>query len=226
MMQSKDLEKTFFSLFMLFGVLGYMVIASFSFPKERIFHSIFLMLIAASVVSIYYQVIPRAHKIRCRKLRTLKVLLVIFLLFSVIVGIFRFNSEVHTRSALAARKLDYFELVIQEIDRADSWFYTLDPASTPLIWYKGMANLSLGRRAQALDDFKKAYEHHPNHIHVLNNLGTCYALLQNPEKAIEFYRKALAISPGFERCLMNLHTLDEVAEKHTDVREISRRSNL
>jgi tetratricopeptide (TPR) repeat protein len=89
-----------------------------------------------------------------------------------------------------------------------------------------MANFLLGHRAQALDDFKKAYAHHPNHIHVLNNLGTCYALLQHPEKAIEFYLKALEISPGFERCLINLRTLDEATEKHRDARNISRRSNL
>ena len=136
------------------------------------------------------------------------------LTFSVFVGIVRFKSEIHTRHALAARHLNYWDLVIREIDRANSWFYTLDPASTPLMWYKGMANFSQGRRAQALDDFKKAHQHHPNHIHVLNNLGTCYALLQHPEKAIEFYRKALEISPGFKRSLINLRTVHEATGLH------------
>jgi len=207
-LQSQDLNKTLFSLLMLFGIIGYMIIASFSFPKERIFHSIFLILIAASVVSTYNQVFPKPRKIGCHKIRSLKILIVSFLIFSVFVGIVRFNSEVHTRNALAARQSDSWELVINEIDRADSWFYTLDPTSTPLMWYRGMANFLQGRRETALDDFKKAYEHHPNHTHVLNNLGTCYALLQHPEKAIEFYRKALEISPGFERCLINLRILE------------------
>ena len=226
MLNSQDLYKTLFSVLMLFGMIGYMIIASFSFPKERIFHSIFLILIAASVVSTYHQVFPKPRQIGCRKIRSLEILIAIFLIFSVFVGIVRFNSEVHTRNALAARQSDDWELVIHEIDRADSWFYTLDPTSTPLMWYRGMANFLQGHRENALGDFKKAYEHHPNHIHVLNNLGTCYALLQHPEIAIEFYRKALEISPGFERCLINLRTLEEATEKHRGARDISRRANL
>ena len=91
---------------------------------------------------------------------------------------------------------------------------------------QGNGEFFTGSPGNALDDFKKAYAHHPNNIHVLNNLGTCYALLQHPEKAIEFYRKALEISPGFERCLINLRTLDAATEKHRGARDISRRANL
>jgi hypothetical protein len=225
-LQSQDLYKSLFSLHMLFGLFGYMIIAFFGFPKERIFHSIFLMLLAASVVSTYNQVFPKPHKIKRHKIGFLNILMVFFLIFSVFVGIVRFKSEVHTRNALAARQSGNWELVIHEIDRADSRFYSLDPASTPLMWYRGMANFFLGHRAQALDDFKKAYAHHPNHTHVLNNIGTCYALLQHPEKAIKFYRKALEISPGFERCSINLRKLDKATEKHRDAQDISRRSNL
>ena len=142
--------------------------------------------------------------------------MVFFLILSVAVGIVRFNSEIHTRNALAARQSGNWELVIHEIDRADSWFYSLDPTATPLMWYRGMANFFRDRRGQALDDFKMAYGHHPNHIHVLNNLGTCYALLQNPDKAIEFYRKVLQISPFFKETLVNLCAIYGVGGNHQE----------
>ena len=76
--------------------------------------------------------------------------------------------------------------------------------STPLPWYKGVANFSLGNIEGAFDDFKRAYEIHPNHIHVLNNLGTCYAVLGDYKRAAECYQKVLAISPGFDETLINL----------------------
>ncbi len=76
--------------------------------------------------------------------------------------------------------------------------------STPLPWYKGVANFSLGNIEGAFDDFKRAYEIHPNHIHVLNNLGTCYAVLGDYKRAAECYQKVLAISPGYKETLINL----------------------
>ena len=242
--QSPDSDRAFFALMMFFGIMGYMIIAFFSFPKERIFHSVFLMLMAAAVISIYHEVFPgtltRTSRNQKRKLITkvrkhekernqiscfrysmfpwlknfaaksaeiitkrlkfklpirtaFAAVVGIMLIFSLFVGIVRFNSEAHTRNALAARQSENPEAVISEIDKAASWFYSLDPTSTPLMWYRGMANFQLGHREKALEDFKKAYEHHPNHIHVLNNLGTCYALLKQPEKA----RRILSKSIGY-----------------------------
>jgi O-antigen ligase len=223
--QFRDFYNALFFFFMLFGLIGYVIIAFFGFPKERIFHSIFLMLMAGSIVSKYHQVFPKTSKNGGYKIRILHLAVVFFLSFSVFVGMLRFKSDLHTRNALAAHQAEDWELVISEIDKADSWFYSLDPTATPLMWYRGMANYYQGHKAQALADFKRAYRHHPNHIHVLNNIGTCYALLHYPEKAVKYYRKALAIAPGFEKCLMNLRQLNGATEKHRDSRDISQRSN-
>jgi len=83
----------------------------------------------------------------------------------------------------------------------------MDPASTPLPWYRGIANFSLGNTAEALEDFKKAYRIHPYHIHVLNNLGTCYALSGDYQTASKYYKKAIAISPGFIEAVDNLKSV-------------------
>jgi tetratricopeptide (TPR) repeat protein len=138
--------------------------------------------------------------------------LMALLLMCIIFGYGRLRSEFHTKRALDAQKDKNWGLVISEINQADSLFYNMDPMSTPLSWHKGVANFSLGNIEEAFDDFKRAYEIHPNHIHVLNNLGTCYAVLGNHERAAEYYQKALAISPRFDETLINLrviHTSDD-----------------
>jgi tetratricopeptide (TPR) repeat protein len=125
----------------------------------------------------------------------------------ILVGYGRLEAEGHTRKAISAYRDGAWEQVIAEIGHVNSGFYPLDPTSTPLSWYRGMANLSLGRIEEALEDFKRACLAHPYHIHSIHNLGTCYALNGDHENAIKAYRKVLAISPGFRDAQENLDLL-------------------
>lgn len=95
-------------------------------------------------------------------------------------------------------------MVIAEIDKGYSQWATLDPMSTPLKWYSGEANFLMNNIPQALEDFKSAYKSHPYHIHVFNNLATCYEMSGDHDKAITHYNAALQIYPIFEDALVNL----------------------
>jgi O-antigen ligase len=199
-----DRNHKLLSLLMFFGIVGYMVDAFFCFPKERMFHSIFLLLMMAVIVSIYHQ------SFGCKKAipRSFMFALIIpsfaLLLFAIAVGYIRLNAEIYTKRAYAARAAQNWPAVILEIDKGYSVFATLDPMSTPLQWYRGEADFLMNNVPQALVDYKKAYNAHPYHIHVLNNLATCYESLGSHDQAIEYYNKALKIHPQFEEALINL----------------------
>ena len=188
----------------LFGIIGYMVIAFFSFPRERILHNILLMLNLACIVAVYHRSFPTPVKVGYSKILILNCLTMLFLIICAIGGYARLESETHLKSALAARQTGDWRTLKSEIDKADSSFYQLDPASVPLAWYRGIANYSMGQFGEALDDFKRAYQIHPNHIHVLNNLGTGYAQAGDYEKAATYYKKALEILPEFDEARINL----------------------
>jgi len=205
--KTKDTDRKVFSIFMLFGIVGYMIISFFSFPKERIFHQLFLMLITAGVVCEYHRLYPIKRKVVYPKVLSLNISLPILLAVCILFGYARLESEIHSREALSARKAKHWDRVIHEINKADSWYYNMDPVSTPLSWYRGMANFSLGRISEALKDFKRASEIHPNHIHVLNNLGTCYALREDYPKARDYYQRTLAVSPGYREARVNLKNI-------------------
>jgi tetratricopeptide (TPR) repeat protein len=189
---------------MFFGIVGYMVDAFFCFPKERIFHSIFLMLMMAVVVSIYHQSFGCKKTIPRSFMCALTTPSLALLLFAIAVGYIRLNAEIYTKRAYAARAAQNWPAVISEIDKGYSVFATLDPMSTPLQWYRGEAHFLMNDIPQALVDYKKAYKAHPFHIHVLNNLATCYESLGNHDQAIEYYNKALKIHPQFDEALINL----------------------
>ena len=205
--RSTDTDRKVFAILMLFGLVGYMVISFFSFPRERIFHNIFLMLMTACVVSSYHLLFPTPPKMTSRSALILNGAVLLLSGICIYIGYARLGSEIHAKEALSARKAGHWERVISEIDKTDLRFYNMDPASTPLSWYRGMANFSLDRIKEALEDFKKAYKIHPNHVHVLNNLGTCSAILNDDKSALQYYQKALGLSPRFKATRVNLRAV-------------------
>ena len=86
-------------------------------------------------------------------------------------------------------------------------FYDIDNTSTPLLWYRGVAYFSLKNYELALKDFKQAYQINPNHIHVLNNLGTTYQLIGNSELAKLYYKQAIKVNPTFKEVRVNLSAI-------------------
>ncbi|MDD5327901.1 MAG: O-antigen ligase family protein [Phycisphaerae bacterium] len=199
-----DRNHKLFSLFMFFGIVGYMIDASFCFPKERIFHSMFLLLMMAVIVSIYHQAFGCKKTVPRWFMSVLVVPSFALLLFAIAVGYIRLNAEIYTKRAYAARAAQNWPVVILEIDKGYSVFAALDPMSTPLQWYRGEANFLMNNVPQALIDYEKAYKAHPFHIHVLNNLATCYEMQGRHDQAIRYYNKALKIHPQFDETLINL----------------------
>lgn len=201
---SDNFDDHLLSITMACGIIGYLTISFFDFPKERIEHLLYIALILSTILATYDKLFPLRMKHMGMVIPGLCGIIVLVLAFSIGVGCFRVHAEIHTRKALAAKQTFDWDGVIREIDEAYSEYATIDPMVTPLPWYRGVAFFSKNNTTEALKDFERAYAIHPYHIHVLNNLGTCYEVSGDHSKAIEFYTKALAISPRFEESLLNL----------------------
>ncbi len=188
---------------LIFVITGYAVISFFDFPKERIAHQVMWATILALVISLHN---PSAVQLKISKkmVIALNSLVLLFSTICLLFGAIRTNSDKYMIKVLNFRKSSEWSYAIDESDRIPSFLYTMDHTSTPVSWYRGIANYSLNRYEEALKDFKKASSIHPNHIHVLNNLGSCHETLKNHSAAEKAYLKALAISPGFDEVLVNL----------------------
>lgn len=213
------------STFIFFGIVGYMTISFFTFPKERIFHSMFLLLMMAIVISIYHRSSDNLKNIPRPFMFMVGIPAIVLLLFATFIGYTRLNAEIHTKRAFEARRVQNWQVVISEIDKGYSVFATLDPTSAPLYWYRGEANFLLNNTKQALADFKKAYKAHPYHLYVLNNFATCYEMTGNHNQAINYYNKALEIYPEYEDALINLGAAYYNAGRYDLAYEVLSRSN-
>ncbi len=192
------------SLTLLFAVICFMVDSFFSFPRDRTELLTFLVLTLAAVASVHHRL--RGSQ-RSPSRRFVAVALLLCLLSSVAavaVGVIRLGGETHIKLAWQAKSIGNWTEVIRQIDLARSPLLTLDPTSTPLLWYRGVARVLLGEKERACQDFALANRDNPNHPQVLNNLGTCAELKDDHDQAVAYYERAVRIAPRFEDAWLNL----------------------
>lgn len=163
-------EQKALTLSMLYGINGYLVIAMFSYPRERPLHGLLLMLMAATVVASYHRLYPTTARKKTLYTPIVKWTMLTVLTVCCLNSGLRLYSETKLKSALAAREKGQWQQVVSEIDKVFLPAYSIDPFAVPLTWYRGMAQYHLGKAPAALDDFRRAITYHPYHGHSLNNV--------------------------------------------------------
>jgi len=202
--RSKEKDGIWLYALLFAGIIGYLIIALVDFPLERIEHQIVLFSMFAIIIANYYKERNRKKHPPNKPAYLYVFIFIVSVILSTISGMKRFAGEFHSHKLYAAHHQANWSLMIREADKATSFFYTVDPMSTPIVWYKGVALFSTGKINVAKKSFEAASELHPNNIHVNNNLASCYESSGKHHKAIEYYMKALDISSGFEEALLNL----------------------
>lgn len=182
------------------GLIAYLVIAFFSFPRERIFHQVVLYLSFAFILRQQASEIVWRFK------------MIIFPFSAVITGLAAFSFGLnYWRSESTMLKVNqaraegnWQELVLQHNKLADNYFYQIDAVSIPTSFYAGLAHLNLQNYPVSERYFEEAYALHPYNIHVINNLANIKLLSAKADTATYYYRKALAVSPKYLEGALNL----------------------
>lgn len=183
------------------AVVGFMVVGLFSFPRERIFHNLLVVLSLAIIMD------SSTNGIRVTSIG-LKVLVTVLLAsFSwvSIASLYRVKGDMHTLLVHASYgKPGQEERLLTEAEKAKSFFYSMDPMATPMSWFQGVATYQLGEYAAAKQYFLDGLQQNPYHLHLLNNLGSTYEQLGKRDSAIITYSRVLDISPKYTEGLLNL----------------------
>jgi len=200
--KSQNHQEKFFFFLCLYTYFGYLIFSFFSFPKERIEHQVILAIMFAIII------ISDSNEVETQKKgwknHAVFLPLIVISFFAFFVGYKRYAGEIHLQKAYTARANSEWQIVISEIEKAESKYFAIDPMCTPLRWYSGSAYYNMGNQQMAYADFQTSYKLNPNHIHVLNNLGTAYEINGEHDKAIKMYSRALEISPAFNEAQLNL----------------------
>lgn len=191
-------ENLGFTVAILAGLVMFTVTSFFSFPLHRIEQGMLLMFFLAFADT---RSVAATFKL---DFRILIAVILPVLIYTSYMGIVRHSSELNTRKALEAREAHRWQAVIRQTDKVDTDLYPIEPSSTPIAWYRGLANFQLRDVDKARIDFKSAYDVNPYHVHVLNNLATCLHLKGENEAAVELYLKAIDLNDRFPDAVKNL----------------------
>lgn len=188
---------------LLAALLGFGLISFFDFPRERIEH---LLLGTALLALIHHKSETKGYlpEMSLSFGQIPRLAVVALLVLNVVMGLQRIKGEKAAFQAYIYRAQGDWHNLVYHSEQAKSVFYSVDPTSIPLDWYKGVGNFSLGNIDLAVADFENAYRYNPYNFHVLNNLASAYERLGKHELAKSYYQKAIAINPAFDEAKLNL----------------------
>lgn len=172
---------------------GYFVYQLFDFPMERAEHQAMLISLIA--------LLP-AGKVKFDKLPWT------WMALALVVGAFyvnyqRFKGEQGAVAVLDANSKQNAQLIIPAVEQALNPWYNQDNYGNPLMYYKGMGHFALRQLPQAKAAFDAAEGIHPHNIVLLNQMGSWHKSQGQYPQALDFYRRALAISPFMEAANLN-----------------------
>ncbi len=180
-------------LLLLGGVIGYILLSNFSFPIEKIELLVLLFLFLLPGLSLL--------KMKTKNFKYGAIGIVVLLIFSLGLSLKWITYEIK----YFLYKKDNDQLAFSEIDKTK---YTIDPTSTPLNWQEGNEMFNEKNFKAALSKYEQALEYNPYHVHVINNIGSCYYALGNIAEAENQYKKALSFNPKFTESIMNYTSLE------------------
>ncbi|MCX6277283.1 MAG: O-antigen ligase family protein [Bacteroidetes bacterium] len=192
-------------VFLFAGLIGYLTVACFDFPYQRIDHQVIFAMFLAGMIALHQRSYPGKPFSVNRNFFFIPVIL--FLGFGVFYNIQALKVETHIKKADALMNLGKFPEALAEIEDARTSMRSLDAKGSPLDYYAGMVYDKMNNNEAALKSYLAALAVHPNHIALLNNLGRCYYTAGYYGLAEHYYLKALHIVPGYKETRVNLSTL-------------------
>ncbi len=191
----------FWSIGITTGIIGLLVIASFSFPFQRAIPPFVLMILLGILCSFYLGDNKRFYVITQRSI----VLFACVVVFGGLIWLIRFHylgikCDRHFLQVTQLEELKNWQGVIAEGEKA----YRLNPARLKILSYMGLAYLEMGNLRKGIDALQKVIESYPNSITDLFNIGLAYDKIGEDQKALETYNKLLLIKPDYSKVHNNV----------------------
>jgi len=182
---------------LLSGLLGYLLFSGLDFPKERIEHTMYLGLLMALLLSYTRTAVDYKVELPIPSLLKNIVLCGIALVTAITAG-YRWNGEKYASKAILYNNRQDWNNLISAATAGMNPFYSMDPMSNPLLWYRGIANFNAGQKDKAEADLEKAVAITPYHHKILFSYGQVLYANNKAEKAIAIYDEVLRINPAHE----------------------------
>ena len=216
--KAESLEETIALWSLLSGIIAYLAISFFDFPRERLEHQMILACYFA-FIAYFSRAYATARPINLPiSGKLLLVPLVALALITSYIGYSRLQSELIVKELLANTRRGQWKKVKRNAMNAHTPFFNMDLLTNPLPWWEAIADYRNKKHKEANKKFKEAISIHPYSHKVYNNLGSSHYVLKEYDKALEYYERSLAINPKYEETLANMAQLYLVQKQNDKAR--------
>jgi len=215
-LQSGQEKIRMLAILMLAGLAAVATDGMFSFPTDRIEHSVYMILMAGILLGSY------ANRTATDKIKTgavNKILLVsaiIIPLFNIFLGFKKYQFEEHWKYARAYKQQGRYQESIQEANAGKNDYATMDGSGNPIEIFSMGAWMAMKNYDNAMKEISKAAKYNPNNSKIYNEWGTLYTEMKQYDKAIESYQKGLRLTPEYGTLLKNLAVNYYLAGKYKE----------
>lgn len=192
------------SFLLLAGIVAFASDMIFSFPQERVEHSVILMLMIGLLFSKLEQNITTTKTAFQVPILLYASVLIPFLVFCIILGNAKRKFDFYTMEAIQYETMNQNARALAASEAGKSKLVTLDPVSDPMELHSARANLNLQRFDKALEEILIAERYHPNSHRIENTKAVIYLKQNKYKEAIAPLKKALEYSPEYKPSLINL----------------------
>lgn len=223
--QLKTTDQKVLSILMLCGLLGFAVDSTFSFPTQRMEHTVYLLLFAGIVISQYIKNQQVANEGNTNR-KWAFALLLPFAIGITILGFYRFAFEKHFVLARANYNNKDFDNCIKEVELGKNSLVSVAPNGVPIEMYYGLALKEQKKYTEALQKFDESLKMNPKSMALYVNKGTIYTELKQYDTAISFYNKAFTFAPTSTLASANLAINYFNIKKYKECLEMIKKANL
>jgi energy-coupling factor transporter transmembrane protein EcfT len=203
-LKTQSQEKRILVILMLAGLAAFASDCMFSFPAERIEHSLYVTLMGGIILGCY-GTISAAENVKKQQIsKQILTALILLAVFNLFLGIKKQNFEVHMNKAKSYEKANLYQDVIDEVEAGRSAFVTIDPIAKPLEMYSAIAYKELKNYKRAIEEINIAKRYNPNCSQTYINMGTIYTDMNQYDTAIKCYLQSLKLTPHYDITLKNL----------------------
>lgn len=195
--KSTDFTHTVSLILLVAALTGYLIIAFFDFPRERIELNLYFGMLLALLLFYAKKDIPGKYfyTIPANIATALKIVALVVLCFIFYIGCARYSGEVRMNKIGHFSEKVNFNKVISETKDIKNMFYTIDAKESPVDYYACSAYFEKGDYKNTIAYGQKALEVSPFHQNSLLKIAASYGELKNYPECVTYFKSALIINP-------------------------------
>jgi O-antigen ligase len=195
---SPDTKDRMLAILIAGGILAYLAISFFSFPYERMNHTVYLSLYLAAAVVLHRKAFPVKREFKPNP-RYLLAAGLLMCGFGVIYGYQATRMEIYMKRTIQAENNNRFNDAIHWAQKSINPFRSLNPMAYPPEYYIAKSDAAMHRNDEALEGFRKTLELFPGNAWAYSRMGLIYSEKKDLDSLIYCLDYILELVPNLKK---------------------------